>query len=116
MPIYEVQCVECGGIEEIFRKIADREKDLPTCHGKRMKNILSASMVNEDIKPYRAVAVDKRSGEKPYITSRKAHKEFLRRNDYVELPDQPSAKRELRGDFDCKKELIHATKKVLNKL
>jgi putative FmdB family regulatory protein len=114
MPIYEVQCVECGAVEEIFRKIADREKNLPECHGKRMKNILSATMVNEDIKPYKAVAVDKRTGERPYITSRKAHKEFLRRNDYVELPSVENKPRPVRGDFDCKKELIQATKKVLS--
>ena len=113
MPIYEVKCKTCGGVEEIFRKIADREKDLPDCCGHRMHNILSASMVNEDIKPYRAMAVDKKSGELPYITSRKAHKEFLKRNGYVEMPDMPK-KREVRGDFDCKNELIQATKKVLN--
>jgi hypothetical protein len=92
--------------------MADREKDLPECCGKRMVNILSPTMVSVDIQPYQAVAVDKRSGKRPYITSRKEHKEFLRRNDYVEMPDAPK-KRELRGDFDCKKELIQATKKVL---
>jgi hypothetical protein len=102
-------------VEEIFRKIADREKNLPLCHNQPMKNILSASMVNVDITPYMAVAVDKKTGKKPYITSRKAHKEFLRRNDYVELPEAKPYKRELRGDFDLKKDLIQATKKVLNK-
>jgi putative FmdB family regulatory protein len=115
MPIYEVKCDVCGQVEEIFRKVADRENDLPLCCHKRMRNILSAVMINEDIKPYRAVAVDKKTGERPFITSRKAHKEFLRRNDYVEMPDAPK-KRELRGDFDNKKELIQATKQVLGKL
>lgn len=116
MPLYEVQCFICGQKQEIFRKIADREKDLPFCCGTVTTNILSPTMVTEDIQPYRAVAIDKRNGERPYITSRKAHKEFLRRNGYVEMPDTTTKSREIRGDFDCKPELIQATKKVLGTL
>jgi hypothetical protein len=115
MPLYEVQCDICGQRQDIYRKIAEREKDLPVCCGAQTHNVLSATMVNTDIQPYRAVAIDKQSGERPYITSRKAHKEFLRRNGYVEMPDPPKP-RDIRGDFDSKKELIHATKKVLGTL
>lgn len=115
MPLYEVQCGICGKRQDIYRKIEDREKDLPLCCGNAMHNILSPSMINADIQPYRAIAIDKASGERPYITSRRQHKEFLRRNGYVEMPDAPK-ERPIRGDFDCKKELSHATKKVLGTL
>lgn len=116
MPLYEVQCGICGKRQDIYRKIAEREKDLPVCCGASTRNILSPSMVTADIQPYRAVAVDKETGKAPYITSRKAHREFLRRNGYVEMPDMPTKPREIRGDFDSTKELVHATKKVLGTL
>jgi hypothetical protein len=105
MPIYEVKCAICGDIQDIVRKVAERESHLPECCGRKMHNIT----------PYRAVAVDKKTGERPLITSRHQHREFLKRNDYVEMPDLPR-KREVRGDFDVKKELIDATKQVLGKL
>jgi putative FmdB family regulatory protein len=101
MPIYEVKCAICGDIQDIVRKVAERESHLPECCGRKMHNIISATRINVDITPYRAVAVDKKTGE--------------RRNDYVEMPDLPR-KREVRGDFDVKKELIDATKQVLGKL
>lgn len=115
MPLYEVQCSICGKKQDIYRKVDDREKDLPMCCGSLTHNILSPTMINDDIKPYRAIANDKNTGERPYITSRREHKEFLRRNGYVEMPDAPK-ERVLRGDFDSKKELIQATKKVLGTL
>lgn len=115
MPLYEVQCDICGKKQDIYRKIAEREKDLPLCCGATTHNVLSATMVNADITPYRAIAIDKRSGERPYITSRKDHRDFLRSNGYVEMPDLPK-ERPLRGDFECKPELIQATKKVLGTL
>lgn len=116
MPIYEVKCAICGDIQDIVRKVDERESHLPECCGKKMHNILSATRGNVDITPYRAVAIDKRTGERPLITSRHQHREFLKRNDYVEMPDLPKEKREIRGDFDSKKELIAATKQVLGKL
>jgi hypothetical protein len=116
MPLYEVQCGTCGKRQDIYRKVADREKDLPECCGAITHNILSPTMINEDIKPYKAVAIDKRTGKAPVIGSRKEHREFLRRNDYVEMPDMPKKERELKGDFECKPQLIEATKKVLGKL
>jgi putative FmdB family regulatory protein len=115
MPIYEVKCAICGDIQDIVRKVAERESHLPECCGRKMHNIISATRINVDITPYRAVAVDKKTGERPLITSRHQHREFLKRNDYVEMPDLPR-KREVRGDFDVKKELIDATKQVLGKL
>jgi hypothetical protein len=44
------------------------------------------TMVTPDIAPYKAVAGD-RAGE--YITSRAQHREFLKRNRFVEVGNEP---------------------------
>lgn len=53
------------------------------------------TMVQADIQPYRAIAVDKETGKLPVINSRAQHREFLRRNDYVVAE----------GDFSPRKRL-----------
>lgn len=45
----------------------------------------SAPMVRGDIQPYRSVAVDKETGKRVNIESRRQHREFLARNDLVEV-------------------------------
>jgi len=54
-----------------------------------MQRIIMPTMVQADIQPYRAAAVDKESGKVPVIESRKQHREFLKRNDYVEVGNDP---------------------------
>lgn len=40
MPIYEYECAQCGGIEEVFQKFSDRPKSrCNTCSGKLHKLI-----------------------------------------------------------------------------
>ena len=41
-----------------------------------------------DIDPYQAVAVDVATGKPPRIGSRSEHREFLKRNGYVELGNE----------------------------
>jgi len=44
----------------------------------------------KDIEPYKAVAGDiALKGKRPVIASRQAHKEFLKRNRYVEVGNEP---------------------------
>lgn len=43
-----------------------------------------------DIQPYRAMGTDVATGTAPMITSRSEHREFLRRNNYVELGNDSS--------------------------
>ena len=43
------------------------------------------TMVQADIQPYKSIAMDKKTGRPAEIHSRKQHREFLRRNDYVEV-------------------------------
>lgn len=56
-----------------------------TC-GVPMTQQLSAAYVSPDIAPYRAVAGD-RAGR--YITSRREHREFLKRNGLIEVGTAP---------------------------
>lgn len=52
----------------------------------------SSIQIIKDIDPYKAVAVDKRTGKVPVIRSRREHKEFLRSNGYVEVGNEPIRK------------------------
>lgn len=85
MPIYRYLC-ECGLQSEEFRKIENRRNPLecPKCKGAMVLRIMPTS-VQADIKPYRSVVVDKATGKFVNIESRAQHREFLRRNDYVEI-------------------------------
>ncbi len=74
-----------------------------------MVQVLSASLVTPDIAPYRAVAGD-RAGE--WITSRKDHREFLKRNRFVEVGNEPI--KPIKNDFRPKKgEVAQELKQVL---
>ena len=54
-----------------------------------MVRIIMPTMVQADIQPYRAVAIDQKTGKLPVIESRRQHREFLLRNDLVEVGSDP---------------------------
>lgn len=82
MPLYTYVC-QCGRIEDQYRKIAHRD-EAPECHGKMSRKIMPAMIISE-IREYKTVAVDKETGKQVHIGSRRQHREFLKRNDYVEV-------------------------------
>lgn len=84
MPIYTYSCQKCTAYLDEFRKIDSRD-DAPHCCGGTMQRIIVPSMVTPDIKSYRTVAFDKETGKKVTIDSRKQHREFLKRNDFIEV-------------------------------
>ncbi len=96
--IYEYECLLCADTKT--RVCSVREHVVTdTCHcGGIMVQIISAAMVSPDITPYRAVAGD-RAGE--MITSRREHREFLKRNRFVEVGNEPI--KPIRNDFRPKK-------------
>lgn len=47
----------------------------------------------KDIDPYKAVAVDGRTGKAPRIGSRREHREFLKANNYHEVGNEPIRER-----------------------
>ena len=84
MPIYEWACEHCGTKTEIMRPVRDALQPVICGCGIPMVQQLSAAFVVGDIAPYKAVTGD-RAGQ--YITSRKEHREFLKRNRLVEVGD-----------------------------
>lgn len=53
-----------------------------------MTRKIMPTSVQADINPYRSVAVDKETGKPVIVTSRKQHREFLKRNDYIEVGNE----------------------------
>ncbi|MCO1396411.1 zinc ribbon domain-containing protein [Burkholderia cenocepacia] len=82
-----------------------------------MARKIVAPYVAPDIGPYQAVAVDVATGKPPVINSRSAHREFLKRNGYVEVGNESVGRKagEVRGDFNLRGELTSATREVLGK-
>lgn len=85
MPLYSYLCRTCGERAESFSNVADRHSNAPNCHGKMGLEIMP-TLVSVDIAPYRAVAGD-RAGQ--YITSRREHREYLKRNHLTEVGTEP---------------------------
>jgi putative FmdB family regulatory protein len=108
VPTYEYECLLCEKREELVLPIASRN-DAPMCCGTRMGRVISAPHVNPDIAPYKAVAGD-RAGQ--WITSRKEHKEFLKRNRFTEVGNEPI--RPIKNDFRPRKgEIVQELKRVV---
>lgn len=89
MPMYRFRCPSCTLATDEFRRVESRDDALicPKCKA-GMVRIIMPTMVQPDIQPYRAVVIDKETGKVPVIESRKQHREFLRRNDYVEVGNE----------------------------
>ena len=116
MPIYSLQCsVGCDREQDIYRTIAERDRDLPLCCGAVMTRKIVAPMVAPDIGPYQAVAVDVATGRAPVINSRSAHRDFLKRNGYTEVGTERVGRKagEVRGDFNLRGDLTKATREVI---
>lgn len=114
MPMYMMHCDQCGDTRDIYRSIAQIDHDLPGCCGTTMRRLVCAPAVIGDIPTYQAVAVDKETGKMPKIEGRAQHREFLRRNGYVEMGnDIPTKPRELLGDYNVRPQLAEAVKEVL---
>ncbi len=56
------------------------KRDAPPLHRAE-----AAPVVISDLPEYCAIAADKHNGERPVIEGRRQHREFLRRNGYVEV-------------------------------
>lgn len=81
-------CRACNGFHDL-------DKPWPeACYG-HFGSVAARSGIQiiKDIDPYKAVAVDKRTGKAPRIGSRREHREFLRANQYVEVGNEPIRER-----------------------
>lgn len=82
MPVYRYVC-KCGIQCDAWRTVGERDQAPEHCGAPMERRILPTAIAV--FEPYRAVASDKETGERPLIRSRSEHEAFLRRNDYVEV-------------------------------
>lgn len=112
-------CSKCGSFFKNWRL------DIVECCGKPMSILSEPKLggvkptklvhyIQPDIHPYQAMAHD-HTGKAPMITSRKEHREFLKRNGYQEIGNEmPKATRQ-QADHNVRHELTQATREVLAK-
>lgn len=74
MPVYSCECPICHKGRDYFATIAARNRSVPKCCGKRMKRVISAAFVSDDIPAY----VSPTTGR--VIGSRTARRDDLRRS------------------------------------
>lgn len=86
MPSYTFECVKCHRQRHEILSLAQHD-DAEFIHCKKpMVQVLRAPQIIKDIEPYQAMGGDVAKGNKaPHIGSRREHKEYLRRNGYVEV-------------------------------
>ena len=75
-------CKVCSGWHSL-------EEDWPeACLGHFGPKPKQSVQIMRDIQPYQAVAADIATGKDPQIGSRSQHREFLKRNNYIELGNE----------------------------
>lgn len=97
MPLYRYECPKCGVACDAYRTI-DSRNDAPLHCEEAMQRRIMPTMVSV-FTPYRAVALDKESGERPMIRNKAEHEAFLRRNDYNEVGNDKSMAPLHRGEI-----------------
>lgn len=117
MPIYVWRCEVCNENVEVVRPMRQAlEPVICECGVPRVQQ-LSAAYVSADIAPYMAVAGD-RAGK--YITSRKEHREYLKRNRLIEIGNEKvrdtSAMRKVTDRKEIRAELGKVVPDVRRKL
>lgn len=82
-------CKVCGD----FHSLDDEWPE--ECFG-HWRQVAAGPQIIRDIEPYRAVAGDVASGGKaPVITSRSDHRQFLKRNGYIEVGNEKPVQRQV---------------------
>ena len=92
MPLYDLLCT-VGHEEERHIPLADFDKPIICECGSFMTRLIRPLRVMSDLEPYQAVGVDIATGKAPMITSRSQHREYLKRNGYIEVGTEPLAPR-----------------------
>jgi len=82
MPIYLMACDSCGHEEDLYRSVAEMDKDLPVCCGARMRRRIVAPMVANDIQPYRSMI------DGSIINSRSEHRAHLKAHGCIEVGNE----------------------------
>lgn len=99
MPVYEAQCAKCEKVHTYWSTIQDRDVTPPCCGGFTAK-ILSPTKGTVDIQPYMTVVHDKETGKPEWITSRKSHRDFVRRNGFEEVGNESTIPKDARSRIE----------------
>jgi putative FmdB family regulatory protein len=117
VPIYTWKCEACGDVVELVRPMRQALEPVICACGVPRVQELSAAHISPDIAPYRAVTGD-RAGQ--FITSRREHREFLKRNRLVEIgndkPKDTSAFRKVTDRKAIRAELARVVPEVRRKI
>lgn len=108
MPIYRVKCDECGDESDIFRSIAEYDQ-LPIHCGIPVHRMVCAAMVRADIQPYRSMVTGQ------MIEGRAQHREYLRKNDLVEVGNEKLGHKKYEADHNVRPEMMEAIKQHLGR-
>jgi len=82
VPIYVHQCKECLDRVELFRKIAEMDKDIPECCGVTMPRVICAPAVHDDMTPFRS------SVDGSIINSRSDHRAHMKQHKLIEVGNE----------------------------
>lgn len=82
MPIYLMGCKHCDHTEDIYRSVAEMDKDLPEHCGEAMQRRITAPYVVDDIQPYRSMC------DGSMITSRSQHRAHLKAHGVIEMGNE----------------------------
>lgn len=115
MPLYQWSCEHCRTTRDVFSTIAARDTPERCRCGRYMFRDITPAHVTPDIAPYIAVGGD--MAGKP-ITSRREHREFLKRNRFTEVGNEPI--RPIKNDFrpdrrELRNDIARASAEVLPK-
>lgn len=83
------------------------------CYGHYKHSGAASIQVIKDIEPYAAVAVDVATGKRPRIAGRRQHREFLKRNGYVEVAssNKPTPRAPTYNDISPR-EIVHTIERL----
>lgn len=100
MPIYAMKCLECNKQQDIYRSVAEMDRDLPQCCAEPMTRCITAPYVMTDIQPYKSMI------DGSMIQSRSQHRTHLKDHGMIELGnEQPVKQKQVEVGKDLKKDL-----------
>ena len=84
-PIYDVNCPNCGIVEDVWAKISEIDVLCPNC-GAETARLISATRIICDLEPYfdENLADPKKSPHGQYVTSRQHRKKLMKEQGLME--------------------------------
>lgn len=101
MPLYIVECKQCGRRQEIFRRLSEYN-DLPECCNVITSRVITPVNVVADIQPYKSMI----TGE--MITSRTKHRAHLKEHGCIEVGNEKIEPK--KPNFEMSKKEVDALK------